>query len=71
MAHYLYEELHEVEPYNLEWITITLGIYDINTPEMKATYFYVYRNLYKKIFKNHIFCVPYMFLASLVDCLSA
>ncbi|MGF9964252.1 hypothetical protein [Bacillus rhizoplanae] len=77
------EELHEVEPYNLEWITSTLGIYEINSPEMKAAYFYAYRNLYKtkfenkktniltKIIKNHIFCVPYMFLASLVDCLSA
>lgn len=52
IAHYLCEELHEVEPYNLEWITSTLGIYNINSPEMEAAYFYVYRNLYKTKFEN-------------------
>lgn len=46
------EELYEVELYNLEWITSTLGTYDINSPEMKAAYFYDYRNFYKTKFEN-------------------
>ena len=52
LDHYLYNNLHDEEPYKIEWITSTLGIYDDNRPEIKAAHFYAYKNLYNTIFQN-------------------
>ncbi|UYZ22037.1 hypothetical protein [Mesobacillus jeotgali] len=52
MDHYLYKHLHEEEPYDIDWIINTLSIYDIDSPELKAAYFYAYKNLYKTTFQN-------------------
>ncbi|HDR7223713.1 TPA: hypothetical protein QCX01_002918 [Bacillus toyonensis] len=58
--HFLYDQLYEEEPYNIEWVTRTLDIYaEDSSLQLKAAYFYAYKNLYDTKFRNKKNQYPY------------
>lgn len=50
--HYLFDQLNQEEPYNIEWVSKTLNIYKEGSALLDSAYFYAYKNIYEAKFQN-------------------